>query len=107
MREFSAGGVVLRWQQGKWWVAAIEPQREIPADKKPQSRRKVASVLALPKGLVDEGEKPEQTALREVREETGVEAGLVSKLKEGKGHPKVAGTDDEIKAAVNQALSTK
>jgi len=35
------------------------------------------------------------------------EAGLVSKLKEGKGHPKVAGTDDEIKAAVNQALSTK
>jgi 8-oxo-dGTP pyrophosphatase MutT (NUDIX family) len=80
LREFSAGGVVLRWQQGKWWVAAIEPQREIPADKKPQSRRKVASVLALPKGLVDEGEKPEQTALREVREETGVEAGLVSKL---------------------------
>ena len=35
------------------------------------------------------------------------EAALVSKLKEGKGHPKVAGSDDEIKAAVNQALSTK
>jgi 8-oxo-dGTP pyrophosphatase MutT (NUDIX family) len=34
----------------------------------------------LPKGLVDEGEKAEQTAVREVREETGVEAELVSKL---------------------------
>ena len=80
VREFSAGGVVLRRQQGKWWVAVIEPQREAPADKKPQPRHKVASVLALPKGLVDEGEKPDQTAIREVREETGVEAGLVSKL---------------------------
>jgi len=35
------------------------------------------------------------------------EAMLVSKLKEGKGHPKVAGTDDELKAAVKQTLSTK
>jgi cytochrome c len=35
------------------------------------------------------------------------EAALVSKLKEGKGHPKVAGTDDEIKAAVKAALDTK
>ena len=35
------------------------------------------------------------------------EAALVSKLKEGKGHPKVAGTDDEIKAAVKATLDTK
>jgi len=35
------------------------------------------------------------------------EAALVSKLKDGKGHPKVAGTDDEIKAAVKQTLSTQ
>ena len=35
------------------------------------------------------------------------QAMLVNKLKEGKGHPKVAGSDDEIKAAVNQALSAK
>ena len=37
-------------------------------------------VLALPKGLVDKGEKPDQTALREVHEETGVQAALISKL---------------------------
>jgi 8-oxo-dGTP pyrophosphatase MutT (NUDIX family) len=36
--------------------------------------------LALPKGHVDPGETPDQTALREVREETGVDARLVEKL---------------------------
>jgi cytochrome c len=35
------------------------------------------------------------------------ESMLAAKLKEGKGHMKVAGTDDEIKAAVKQALSAK
>lgn len=37
----------------------------------------------------------------------GAEAKLVGALKEGKGHPKVAGSDDELKAAVKQVLSTK
>jgi len=37
-------------------------------------------VLALPKGLVDPGEKPLETAIREVREETGVTADLITKL---------------------------
>jgi 8-oxo-dGTP diphosphatase len=37
-------------------------------------------VWALPKGIIDSGEKPEDTALREVAEETGVEARLVTKL---------------------------
>lgn len=61
-------------------MAVIEPQRETPADKKPHSRRQPSPVLALPKGLVDQGEKAEETATREVREETGVEAELVTKL---------------------------
>jgi bis(5'-nucleosidyl)-tetraphosphatase len=74
-REFSAGGVVLRRMQGRWWVAVIEPQR-----KPTPGVAKRRPVLALPKGLVDQGEKPEDTALREVREETGVEAALVCKL---------------------------
>ena len=81
-REFSAGGVVLRKMQGKWWIAAIEPRRDsVPDDKKRQSERKNA-VIALPKGLVDPGEQPEQAAIREVREETGVEATTIAKLKD-------------------------
>jgi 8-oxo-dGTP pyrophosphatase MutT (NUDIX family) len=81
VREFSAGGVVLRHRQGKWWLAAIEPRRE-PQTGNQSARpgRQSSPVLALPKGLVDEGEKAEQTALREVREETGVDATLVGKL---------------------------
>ena len=71
-REFSAGGVVVRYMRGRWWVATIEPAGRSEAGKKP--------VLALPKGLVDAGERPEQTAVREVREETGLEACLVAKL---------------------------
>ena len=41
---------------------------------------KEAGVWALPKGIIGDGEKPEETALREVAEETGVEARLVGKL---------------------------
>ena len=41
-------------------------------------------MLALPKGLVDPGEKPLETALREVYEETGVTADLVTKLGDSK-----------------------
>jgi 8-oxo-dGTP pyrophosphatase MutT (NUDIX family) len=37
-------------------------------------------VWALPKGLIDQGEKAEQTAVREVAEETGIEARLETKL---------------------------
>jgi 8-oxo-dGTP pyrophosphatase MutT (NUDIX family) len=72
-REFSAGGVVVRPRDGRWWMAAIEPSvRRGAAPAKP--------VLALPKGIIDPGEKAEETAIREVREETGVAADLVKKL---------------------------
>ena len=70
----------MRRAEEGWLVAAIEPQRE---SVRPSALRKRASqktVLALPKGLVDPGEKPEQTAIREVQEETGLTATLVSKL---------------------------
>jgi 8-oxo-dGTP pyrophosphatase MutT (NUDIX family) len=79
-REFSAGGVVMHFQGSGWTVAVIEPRRDTPVDKNSPSKRNVTPVLALPKGLVDQGEKAEQTAIREVREETGVEATLVTKL---------------------------
>ena len=78
-REISAGGVVLRQMDGVWNVSLIEPQKESP--KPGQSpRKRTRAVLALPKGLVDPGEKPMATALREVKEETGIFAEPVTKL---------------------------
>ncbi len=41
-------------------------------------------MLALPKGVVDPGEKPLDTAVREVYEETGVTADPVTKLGDSK-----------------------
>jgi 8-oxo-dGTP pyrophosphatase MutT (NUDIX family) len=79
IREFSAGAVVVRRMKHRWWIAVIEPQgRRSPASK-PSSRE---STLALPKGAVDRGETPEQSALREVHEETGITADVVTKLKD-------------------------
>ena len=37
----------------------------------------------------------------------GAEAQLVAKIKEGKGHPKIAASDAELKAAVQHVLATK
>ena len=82
VREVSAGGVVIRWVDEKWQVAVIEPQKEGSAASSATSGRKKAQkrLLALPKGLVDPGEKPEQTAIREVKEETGLSARPITKL---------------------------
>jgi ADP-ribose pyrophosphatase YjhB (NUDIX family) len=54
--------------RGRWWVAAVRPQG------------KPHGTWALPKGLLDEGERPADTALREGYEETGVRGELVTKL---------------------------
>jgi len=37
----------------------------------------------------------------------GAQAEIVAKLKDGKGHPKVAASEAEIKAAVQHVLATK
>ena len=60
-------------------MAVIEPQTE-GSSTRPARKTAQRVVLALPKGLVDPGEKPEQTALREVREETGLTATSITKL---------------------------
>jgi len=80
VREVSAGGVVVKPSSGDWSVAVIEPQREAFVVTSPRKKTGQRLVMALPKGLVDPGEKPEQTALREVEEETGLEATPISKL---------------------------
>ena len=67
-REFSAGGVVVRQLRGRTVMAAIRPGG------------KAAGTWALPKGLVARGERAEETARREVTEETGLEVELVGKL---------------------------
>ena len=37
----------------------------------------------------------------------GQEAAMVAKMKDGKGHPKVSGSDAELKAAVDHVMATK
>jgi 8-oxo-dGTP pyrophosphatase MutT (NUDIX family) len=78
-REISAGGVVMREIDGAWHVALIEPQKEgLAAAKK--VRQRTRAMLCLPKGLIDPGEKSEAAAIREVFEETGIVAEVVTKL---------------------------
>ena len=80
VREFSAGGVVVRQADEGWTIAVIEPQKEPTTGTSGAKSKAPKTLYALPKGIVDPGEKPEQTAVREVREETGVEGAVVVKL---------------------------
>ena len=67
-REISSGGVLVRRLRGRWYFAAIRPTG------------RGAALWALPKGLVDAGESPAETALREAEEDTGLVARLDRKL---------------------------
>jgi len=67
--EFSAGGVVVR-PGPKGVEVALAARRT----------RKGHLAWGLPKGLVEPGEEPDQAALREVQEETGLEARIVRPL---------------------------
>lgn len=63
MDQISAGGVAFRWRDAQAEIAIVSV--------KPKLR------WQLPKGIVDEGESPQVTAVREVREEAGVETDLI------------------------------
>ncbi|MBC7328056.1 NUDIX hydrolase [bacterium] len=67
-RAVSSGGIVFKKEDGECSVVLVGVER------------KGKLVWALPKGLVEKGERPEETAIREVREEAGVEGELVDKI---------------------------
>ncbi|HEX7463405.1 MAG TPA: NUDIX domain-containing protein [Actinomycetota bacterium] len=68
-REVSAGGVVYRHQGGDTEVTLAA-----------RRTRRGELVWGLPKGGIDEGETAEEAAIREVREETGLEAEIEAPL---------------------------
>ncbi len=63
-KEFSAGGVV--YKDDKWLVCKHSGYHK----------------WGLPKGLVEEGESLEETAVREVEEECGIKTKIVAKILE-------------------------
>jgi len=67
-REFSAGGVVYKKRKGGvgWLVCKHSGYHK----------------WVFPKGLVEEGEKVRQTAVREVEEECGIKTRIVGKIPE-------------------------
>ncbi len=71
-RAESFGGVVVRTDaaEGKGLSVAMIRTKNLKGD----------SVWTLPKGTPDEGETREETALREVREETGLEVRILQAL---------------------------
>jgi 8-oxo-dGTP pyrophosphatase MutT (NUDIX family) len=69
-REVSSGGVLYRRSPGGDVEVLLASRRTRSGD----------LVWGLPKGLVEEGESPEETAVREVLEETGFEGKVVDSL---------------------------
>jgi 8-oxo-dGTP pyrophosphatase MutT (NUDIX family) len=64
--QISAGGVAFRKQDGRIDVALISVGEE--------------TRWQLPKGLVDKGESTEHAAIREVREEAGIDTEIVGRI---------------------------
>jgi len=64
VREVSAGGVIYREHKGQFFIALIHVRKR----------------WGLPKGHVEPGERIDETAVREVREETGLLGNIKRKL---------------------------
>lgn len=66
--QVSSGGVIFRRRDDGIEVAMVAV--------------KGGNVWCLPKGIIDKGEVPEKTAIREVAEETGLKGTIIEKLGE-------------------------
>jgi len=66
--QVSSGGVIFRKNNDMVEIALVSV--------------KDGKVWCLPKGIVDKGESPEKTAVREVSEETGLRGRIIEKLGE-------------------------
>lgn len=66
--QVSSGGVIFRKNNNMVEIALVSV--------------KDGKVWCLPKGIVDKGESPEKTAVREVSEETGLRGRIIEKLGE-------------------------
>ncbi len=67
-RQVSSGGVILRKSNDVVEIALVAV--------------KGGNVWCLPKGIVDRGESTEETAVREVQEETGLKGRVIDKIGE-------------------------
>ncbi|WP_020615651.1 NUDIX hydrolase [Paenibacillus daejeonensis] len=84
MVEYSAGGVVFRRTVGGLQVQLIQDRY---------------GKISLPKGKMEAGETIEQTALREIVEETGIEGKIIEPIDQIKYQ-----YHDEIKGKVNKEV---
>ncbi|HEV7605058.1 MAG TPA: NUDIX hydrolase [Candidatus Limnocylindrales bacterium] len=65
----SAGGIVVRYEAGQPWLVVGSRRRE-----------RDGRTWTLPKGTPNDGESREQTAVREVEEETGLKVSITGPL---------------------------
>lgn len=89
MKEISAGGVVYRQQDGEYMLLLIEDRY---------------GKVTLAKGKQELGETIQETALREVLEETGVAGRLVDKLDTIYYQYNHAATGEEVEKEVHYYL---
>ncbi|GAB7386312.1 NUDIX hydrolase [Bacillaceae bacterium] len=95
MKEISAGGVVYREKNGELQIMLIEDRY---------------SRISLPKGKKEAGETIEETALREIKEETGIEGEIVRPLEVihyQYYNPEIGNVDKEVHYFLVRAVSGK
>jgi 8-oxo-dGTP diphosphatase len=68
IRQVSSGGVIFRKNDDSMEIALVAV--------------KDGKVWCLPKGIINKGEEPDETAIREVSEETGLKGRIIEKLGE-------------------------